>query len=404
MTKKVRKFQAPVQPDLRPTILSAMNTSTALSTPIALGPLTAPNRIAMPPLVIWKADETGMVTDAHREHYARSIGPGLMIVEATAIVPEGRLAASQLGIWSDEHTDGLRSLATVIREAGALAGIQIHHAGGSTNLDRTCGLPPRVPTLRDTSPDGAQELTDEEIEALVAAFAAATRRALDAEFQVIELHGAHSYLISQFLSPETNQRAAPWGGSPEERQEFLRRVVQAARAEIVAAGREDSAALTVRLGAAASSPRSLSVDDGIEAARTAVSAGADFLDISNGGGVDEELGAEIQQRAGNNTFTPTFLLASLVKQAVDVPVVGVNGIVTPDQAMAALTEGLADMVAVGRGILADPGWARKALGSDTMPIEPCQQCRPRCFWFKEPERCPARRALAKRGEQEPVWW
>src|SRR6056297_2613546 len=183
-----------------------MQPSELLAQPVQLGPLTARNRIVMPPLVIWQAGESGTVTPEHLAHYTRSGGPGLMIVEATTIAPEGRLAATQLGIWSEDHLPGLSSLAEAIHATGALAGIQIHHAGGSTSTRKTYGLPPRVPTLLDTSPEGAVELTTSEIDAIVEGFATATGRALQAGFDVIELHGAHAYLISQFLSPQTNRR------------------------------------------------------------------------------------------------------------------------------------------------------------------------------------------------------
>lgn len=389
-----------------------MHVNETLAAPIRLGPLRAPNRIVMPPLVIWKSDESGTVNEHHIEHYRRSAGPGLMIVEATTVLPEARLAATQLGIWDDAQTAGLQRLATTIRESGSIAGIQIHHAGGSTKRDRTYGLPPRVPTLLETSPDGALELSEEEVASTVDAFRAATRRALEAGFQVIELHGAHSYLISQFLSPQTNRRTDRWGGSPEHRRAFMVEVIRAARDEIDGAGRTNEAALTIRLGLASGAPRELAVDEGIDAARAAVEAGVDFLDISNGGGLDEPTESAIRQRterivaavdpASGLEPTPTLLLASIAREAVTVPVVGVNGVTTPDQAAAAIEAGVADMVAVGRGVLADPRWARKAIGTDKASIEPCRQCRPRCHWFTDPPKCPARRRLAKRGEQPAV--
>lgn len=375
-----------------------------LSQPIRLGPLQASNRIVMPPLVIWRSDESGTVNEHHLAHYARSAGPGLIICEATTVAPEGRLAATQLGIWSDEHVEGLTRLARTIREAGSLAGIQIHHAGGRADRKKTYGLAPRVPTLLERSPDGAVEMSGEMIEETIAAFRRATRRAIEAGFQVIELHGAHSYLISQFLSPETNRRADEWGGSAENRRRFMRTVVEAARNEIDRAGRSDSVALTIRLGVAASGALTLPVDEGLAAAEEAVSVGVDFLHISNGGGVDESLSQEIRDRARRSTAfledaTPTLLLASFVRELVSLPVIGVNGIKTPEGAAAAIDAGIADLIAVGRGMLADPGWARKALGKEESAIETCQDCRPRCYWFTEPERCPARRKLAARGEQ-----
>lgn len=383
-----------------------------LSRPLALGPLTATNRLVMPPLVIWKADESGTVTEEHLAHYARSAGPGVVIVEATTVRPEGRLAATQLGVWDDAQVGGLARLASTIRESGALAGIQIHHAGGSTKRDRLYGLDPRVPSLLERSPEGAREFSTEEIAQTVEAFRLGVRRALEAGFQVIELHGAHSYLISQFLSPETNLREDEWGGTPERRRAFMVAVLRAAREEIDRSNRSQNAALTIRLGLAAGSPRTLPIDEGIAAARAAVEAGADFLDVSNGGGLDESTESEIRARTTDVVQaidaqsglepTPTLLLAAIARASVDVPVVGVNGIFTPEAAAAAIDAGVADLVATGRAILADPAWARKALGRSDKPIEPCQRCEPRCHWFTDPPKCPARRRLARRGEQAPV--
>ncbi len=375
-----------------------MEHSDVLSQSVRIGPLTSPNRIVMPPLVIWKADETGMVTEDHLAHYQRSAGPGLIIAEATAVAPEGRLAATQLGAWSDDHLPGLRRLADAISRTGALPGIQLHHAGGSARLESTCGLPPRVPSIVERSPDRAIAMTDGDVEQTITAFARATRRALEAGFRVIELHGAHGYLISQFLSPDTNLRTDRWGGSPEARHRFLVEVLRSARHEISSAGLSDSAALTVRLGAAASPPRSLSLDEGCAAAVAAEKAGADFLDVSHAGGIDDELASRIASRAETaNHVSATLSLAAIAKAHVSVPVVGVGGIRSPADAADAVTGGVADLVAVGRGILADPAWARKALGLDHAPIELCRDCKPRCFWFKEAAKCPARRRLAAIG-------
>ena len=364
----------------------------------------------MPPLVIWKAARDGTVTDEHVDHYARSAGPGLVIVEATTIEPAGRLAATQLGAWSDDHVPGLSSLAGAIKEAGGRAGIQIHHAGGNTRLEKTYGESPRAPSLWPGVCDGAVELSGEEIDALVAKFAAAVSRALDAGFEVIELHGAHGYLISQFLSPVTNTREDRWGGTPENRRRFMVEVVGAARSAIEQSGRAESTALTIRLGVAAGGRRSLALDEGLAAAEACVAAGVDFLDVSNAGGMDEDTEAEIRHRAADaieppaaaEDASPTMLLAALVRRRVSVPVVGVGGVKTAKQAAALLDGGVADLVAVGRGILADPRWAKKSLGEDPEPLSVCVDCKPRCFWFNEPAKCPARKLLARRGEQPPV--
>ena len=382
-----------------------MQNTGPLGHPARLGPVTAPNRIVMPPLVIWRADHSGTVTDEHLAHYRATSGAGVMIVEATAIAPEGRLAAEQLGIWSDDQLPGLALLARAIRESGSVPGIQLHHAGGSTTTEKTCGLAPVVPSLLESSPESARELGDDETGTLIEAFAAAVRRALEAGYSVIELHGAHGYLISQFLSPQTNLRLDRWGGSPIRRRTFLTDAISASRREIERTGKADSTALGVRLGLAAGAPRALSLKEGCAAARAAVDAGVDFLDISHAGAVDAALSDEIRRAAGAGRAaceTDTLLLAAIARAETAIPVIGVGGIRTPERAAAVLEAGCADLVAVGRGLLADPRWARKALGTDDRPLEPCVDCKPRCLWFSKPAGCPARRRLAERGEQPAI--
>ncbi len=386
-----------------------MQTSDLLSRPSDLGPLTTKNRIVMPPLVIWKSDQSGRVVKAHVEHYARSVGPGLMIVEATAVAPDGRLAQTQLGIWSDDHVAGLSRLTDTVHSSGGLAGIQIHHAGASSSLEKNYGMPPRVPSKLEHSPEGATEMTGAEVEDTVTAFADATTRAIAAGFDVIELHGAHGYLIAQFLSPACNKRTDTWGGSAERRRAFMTAVIRAARERVDNAADGTTShpvALTIRLGLAASGKRALSLEEGLAAAETAVAAGVDAVHVSHAGGIDDELAGEIRNRARGivgpeaaTTLEPTLLLAGMAKRRVDVPIIGVGGILTPEAAEAAIELGLADLVAIGRGILADPMWARKALGDVDSPIEVCHECKPRCFWFKEPHKCPARSKLARTGEQ-----
>lgn len=349
--------------------------------------LTLPNRIVMPPLVIWQAGLDGLVTDEHVAHYRRSAGPGLVIVEATAVSPEGRLAATQIGAWNDGQTEGLARLAAEIHRAGAVAGIQIHHAGGRTSAEKNGGLPILVPSRTARTPAEAHELTDEEIQSIVDAFAATARRCVEAGFDLIEIHGAHGYLGSQFMAPSTNLRTDRWGGSLENRCRFLVECVRAVRAAVgadggVTAGRHVVTA--VRLGAADGAEPALAVEEGCAAARLLVDAGAELLHVSNAG--------SMPAAAKDARWSPTMELARAVRGSLDgeVPVIGVGGIKTPDEAEAVLAEGVCDLVAVGRGMLADPEWAAKCVAGRAEQIDRCIDCKPRCFHFTEPAKCPPR--------------
>ena len=204
----------------------------SISRPFTAGGLTLSNRIVMPPMVIWMASEAATVVPAARAHYARSTGMGLAIVEATTVAPEGRLADTQLGIFEENHVPGLRSLAEAIHANGAKAAIQIHHAGRNT---RSKALVLRVSAggafRRQPRWGNARELTEDGIERIIGCFVTAARRARDAGFDAVELHAAHGYLISQFLSPLANHRTDRWGGSLENRARFLLEVWRRVRKE-----------------------------------------------------------------------------------------------------------------------------------------------------------------------------
>jgi 2,4-dienoyl-CoA reductase-like NADH-dependent reductase (Old Yellow Enzyme family) len=357
-----------------------------LASSFSVAGLNLPNRIVMPPLVIWKSDETGLVLDAHRAHYEATLGPGLMVVEATAVSPEGRLAASQLGIWSDEHVSGLSDLAQIIHRSGAMAGIQIHHAGSKSTLKHTCGLPPLVVSLDESSPEGAVELTEPDIIRIAHAFADAAVRAERAGFDYVELHAAHGYLMSQFLSARANARRDAWGGSLDNRMKFILDTYRLSREAV-----GDQTVIAVRLGLSDGRADGITPQDGIAVARELTALGCPILNISHGGGSVSQL------VPSGFPYSGTIHLASLVKDVVATTVIGVGEIFTADQAEAVLKSGVADLVAAGRALLADPGWADKIVSGREAEIEQCVDCRPRCFHFKEPEACPARIRLARDG-------
>ncbi|TVR60318.1 MAG: NADH:flavin oxidoreductase/NADH oxidase [Spirochaetaceae bacterium] len=357
-----------------------------LLSPIRVGRVTIPNRIVMPPLVIWKAGLDGFVTDEHVAHYARSAGPGLCIVEATAVSPEGRLAATQIGAWSDEHTDGLARLAATIHDSGAVAGIQIHHAGGRTNAQKNGGLPILVPSHTEKTPDSAVVLSGLQIEKIIEDFGVAARRCIAAGFDVIEIHGAHGYLGSQFLSPSTNKRTDEWGGDIDNRVRFLTECVRTVREEARAA--ERPVIVAVRLGVLDGGTPPLTQDDGCAAAIRLAEAGVELFDISHAGSLPDVESAV--------PWSQTLELARATKSCLDVPVIGVGGIKTPAQAEEALDAEIADMIAVGRAILADQAWAAKTIAGTPEQIALCIDCKPRCFHFTDPEKCPPRRAARSR--------
>jgi NADPH2 dehydrogenase len=354
-----------------------------LHTSFTVGPITLANRLVMPPLVIFKAAEDGEVTAENREHYAESGGAGYMVVEATVVSPEGRLGQKQIGIFEDRHIEGLSELARIIREGGAMPGIQLHHAGARTTTKNTFGLPLVGPSAIATAEgEMPRELDEEGIQRIIGCFAAAARRAVTAGFEAVEVHGAHGYLASQFLSPLANTRADRWGGSLENRARFLREVLAAVRKE---AG---SGLLVYCRLAGADKAGGLTPAEGVQVARWLKGDGVPLVHMSHGVGGLPKIAPE------GSRWSDRMHLAITVKKEVGLPVIGVGDIRDPALAEALIAENLVDLVAVGRGILADPGWARKALAGQAGEIIPCRHC-PRCHWFVDSQRCPARLAAAR---------
>jgi 2,4-dienoyl-CoA reductase-like NADH-dependent reductase (Old Yellow Enzyme family) len=350
-----------------------------LCAPFSVGNLTLANRIVMPPLVVFKAGLDGTVTPEVLAHYRESAGPGMVVQEATVVSPEGRLAQRQIGAFEDRHVESLAAIAGIIHGAGAVAALQIHHAGSNTTTENTFGMQLVAPSaVANRAGELPRALAETEIERIISCFAAAARRAREAGFDAVEVHAAHGYLVSQFLSPITNHRADQWGGSLENRARFLRRVLGRIREE-----NGSRLAAYCRLGAADAKPEGLSLEEGIQVARWLEADGVPLLHVSHGIG----RGAKQDESL---PWSDLMQLGIAVKRAVGIPVIGVGEIVDPGNAEALLADGLVDLVAVGRGMLADPRWARKSLDGRADEIIPCRHCRI-CQHFGHSEKCPARR-------------
>ena len=208
--------------------------------PLTIRDLTLANRVVVSPMCEYSSTD-GFVNDWHFVHLgSRAVGgAGLVLTEATAVLPEGRISPQDLGIWSDKHVEPLARVVRFIHEQGSVAGMQLAHAGrkastyrpweGNSAVPESEGgwkkvVAPSALRFTDNYPM-PQALTDDGIQEIIAAFAAAARRACDAGFRVIEIHGAHGYLIHEFLSPLSNQRDDAYGGSFENRTRFIREIV-----------------------------------------------------------------------------------------------------------------------------------------------------------------------------------
>ena len=301
------------------------------------------NRIVMPPMHTGLATTEGAVTDRLVEHYvSRSKALGLVIIEHSYVSLAGKLSEKQLGIHDDGLVSGLERLSSSIHATGTPVVIQINHAGRSASMDLT-GMQPLAPSPSES----ARELLVEEIEALTEAFTVAAERAIKAGFDGVEVHGAHGFLLNQFFSPLTNQRRDEYGGSLERRMRFPLEVVGSIRKRI--GGR----LLLYRLGSDDMDPAGTRIEDSQRFAVKLEEAGVDIIDVS--GGLFGSRPEELQGKQGY--FVPQ---AQQIKEVVDMPVIGVGGIVDAKYAERLVREERVDLVAVGRELLKDPNWAKKA--------------------------------------------
>jgi NADPH2 dehydrogenase len=352
-----------------------------IDTPIEVAGLEIPNRIVYPPVVVFWADESGRVTDRHVAHYARRArgGVGLIVVEATAVLPEGRLSEKQLGIWSDEFVPGLARIADAVHEHGTKIFIQIHHGGMKS--PKTVAELPVAPSDYEDARTRARGLGVDEIAAIRDAFIAAARRAALAGFDGVELHGAHGYLLDQFASPRINLRSDEWGGSVEGRLRLAGEIISGIRSSIVPEAKRPFV-VSCRMGC-----NEPDLEGGVAVAKWLEALGIDMLHVSAGmGGVESSHADEITAMIPAG-FDHNWIVYGGVTIAheVTVPVIAVNEITTPAEAEDVLRRG-ASFAAMARALLVDPDWPIKAKRGEA-PVS-CLRCKPRCHWFSNGEKCP----------------
>ncbi|MDO0931056.1 NADH:flavin oxidoreductase/NADH oxidase [Streptomyces sp. DG2A-72] len=346
----------------------------ALFQPFRLRDVTVPNRVWMAPMCQYSAapegPDTGVPNDWHFAHYAaRSAGgTGLILVEATAVSAEGRISPYDLGIWNDTQVEAFRRITRFLVSQGTVPGIQLAHGGRKASTDQpwkggapvgpqTYGWQPVAPSPvafdeRHPVPD---ELTVAQIHEVIGQFAEAARRALAAGFEIAEIHGAHGYLINEFLSPHSNHRTDAYGGSYENRTRFALEVVDAVR-EVW----PDEKPLFFRISATDwLEDGGWTADDTVRFAADLQAHGIDLLDVSTGGNAS---GVRIPTGPG---YQVPF--AARVKAQTSLSVAAVGLITDAEQAEKILANDEADAVLLGRELLRNPSWARHAareLGGD----------------------------------------
>jgi 2,4-dienoyl-CoA reductase-like NADH-dependent reductase (Old Yellow Enzyme family) len=338
----------------------------ALFNPLTIREVTFRNRIAVSPMCQYSSED-GFANDWHLVHLGSRAagGAGLVIMEASAVEARGRISPQDHGIWKDEHITFLSRIAAFLREQGAVAAIQLAHAGrkGSTyrQWSGSGAVPPEAGGWQPVAPSAVAfqpdyplpaELTRAEIADVAGAFAAAARRALEAGFQVVELHFAHGYLAHEFLSPLSNFRTDEYGGSFENRIRFALQTASAVRAVW-----PDRLPLFARISASDWVEGGWDIDESVELSRRLCGLGVDLIDCSSGG-----LSPRQKIALGPGYQVP---FAERIKREVAVRTAAVGLITTAQQADQIVRTGQADLVMLAREFLRDPYFplhAAKALG------------------------------------------
>ena len=342
-----------------------------LFAPLELRGTTIPNRVMVSPMCQYScADRDGLATDWHRVHLgSRAVGrAGLVMTEATAVEPRGRISPEDLGLWSDDHAAALAPVVDFVHSQGSTVGVQLAHAGRKASTRRPWeGHAPLGPDeggwsvvgptdepwpYEDDEPPVTERLDQAGIEGVVDAFRTAAERARDVGIDVAEVHAAHGYLLHEFLSPVTNRREDDYGGDFAGRTRLVR--------EVTAAVREvwpDDRPVFVRISATDWLPDrdSWTVDDSVRLSDRLADVGADLVDVSGGGILPDSR----PDYAGPN-YQVEYAERIRAETEADIAVGAVGGITTPEQAEAVVANGRADLAIVGREHLRDPYFTVRA--------------------------------------------
>lgn len=298
------------------------------------------NRIVMPPMCMYSSDETGMANDFHYTHYvSRAIGAvGLIILESTGVVENGRTTDNDLGIWDDTHIDGLKKIVNGVKKYGSKIAIQLNHGGRKYTGTASQAVAPSAVKFdeRSTLP---KELTRDDIKEIVLNFKEAAKRADKAGFDAIEIHGAHGYLIHQFLSPLSNLRKDEYGGDTKNRIRFLKEILEA-----VTEVWPKEKAILLRVSAYDYKEGGITLNDMIEIINE-IKEYIDIVHVSTGGLIPVEI----------NVY-PGYQVnySSIIKEKCNIPTIAVGLITDINMAEEIISNGRADLVAVGRELLRNP--------------------------------------------------
>ena len=305
------------------------------------------NRIVMSPMCMYSADNDGIAKDWHYIHYtSRAVGGvGLILQEATAVEPRGRISSNDLGLWNDNQIEGLKRIVESVKKNGALMGVQLAHAGRKCETENEQIIAPSPIAFSDEY-RLPKEMTKEDITAVIKAFKDAAKRCVEVGYDIIEIHGAHGYLINEFLSPITNKRTDEYGGSVENRARFLKEVLHAVR-EVWTMEKP----LILRVTSEDYVEEGNHPEDLAELINLVKHEGVDIINVSSGGLVS------VAPKAFQG-YQVKF--AEIIKEGTGLPVIAGGLIIDPHMAEEIIQNNRADMIFLGRALLRNPYWPLQA--------------------------------------------
>ncbi|MFZ0928684.1 MAG: FAD-dependent oxidoreductase [Syntrophobacteraceae bacterium] len=382
-----------------------MHTLQHLLEPIKIGALKLSNRLVMPPMGTALANTGGIVSEANLAYIKRRAqsGAGFIITEITAVHPAGHVSPSGLGAWDDRFIAGLSSMAAAVHSQGAKVALQLHHCGRESYVlqkkKQALGAS-AIPSFIFGFLGSPREMTLEEIEETIAAFGAAALRAKAAGFDAVELHGAHGYLLMQFLSAFSNQREDQYGGDFKGRARFMLECIREVRKQV-----GPDFPVSIRISGEEGIKGGYSVNDMQTIVPDLVAAGVDVIHVSFGTHGNMDVNLNTPNPSAPVEFAPGFNahLARKVKEVATVPVISVGRYTDPFLMDEVIASGDADMIAVGRQHLADPDFLKNAISGHSEDTLECLACNQGCIERLSLEQQPIRCAINPQTGQELIY-
>lgn len=382
-----------------------MDTLQHLLEPVKIGTLELANRLVLPPMGTGLAGAGGIVSEANLAYIKRRAqsGAGLIITEISAVHPGGQVSPRGLGVWDDMFVPGLSSIAAAVHGQGAKVALQLHHCGKESYVlqkKKQAVAPSAIPSYIFGFLGSPREMTPEEIQEVITAFGAAALRAKAAGFDAVELHGAHGYLLMQFLSAFSNQREDQYGGDFKGRARFMLECTREVRKQV-----GPDFPVSIRVSGEEGIKGGYSVDDMQTIVPDLIAAGVDVIHVSFGTHGNMDVNLNTPNPSAPVEFAPGFnaYLARKIKEVATVPVISVGRYTDPFLMDEVIARGDADLIAVGRQHLADPDFLKNAISGHPEDTLECLACNQGCIERLSLEQQPIRCAINPETGQELLY-